>query len=143
MIDEKKVSEADRPLPHVPGSGEEERLRAIDKAAMGGLATPNETPQDAGDEAALQKAAGQTSAAVKREAGQALGRTPMMSEKMEQRQSAPQSAPSKGGTDADEVSAQPQQQQDEAARGDAAGSGEMVEKGVEQMGSGKGARRGS
>lgn len=104
MIDEKKVSEADRPLPQVPGSGEEERLRATDKAAMGGLATPNETPQNAGDEAALQKAAGETSSAVKREAGQALGRTPTMSEKMEQRQSAPQSAPqstpTKGGTNA-------------------------------------------
>ena len=137
MIDEKKVSEAGRALPQVPGRGEEERLRAIDKAAMGGLATPNETPQDAGDEAALQKAAGHTSAAVKREAGQALGRTPTMSEKMEQGQS----APTKGGTDAGEVFAQPRQQQDEAARGEAAGSGEMVEKGVEQMGSGTGARR--
>jgi hypothetical protein len=138
MIDEKKVSEAGRPLPQVPGSGEEERLRAIDKAAMGGLATPNEMPQRAGDEAASQKPAGQTSAAVKREAGQTLGRTPTMSEKMEQRQSA-----TTGGTDADEVSARPRQQQDETAKDGAASSGEMVEKVVEQTGLSKGPRRGS
>jgi hypothetical protein len=69
MIDEKKVSEAGRPLPQVPGSGEEERLQAIDKAAMGGLATPNEAPQEVGNETAAQKPAAETSTAMKREAG--------------------------------------------------------------------------
>jgi hypothetical protein len=102
MIDEKKVSEAGRPLPQVPGSGEEERLQAIDKAAMGGLATPNEEPQDAGDEPAIQKPAGQGSAAVKREVGQALGLAPTMSEKMEQHLG----TATAGGTDAGETSAQ-------------------------------------
>ena len=139
MIDEKKVIEAGRPLPQVPGSSEEDRLQAIDKAAMGGLATPNEMPQRAGDEAALQKPAGQNSAAVKREAGQTLGRTPTMSEKMEQRQS----VATTGETDADEVSARPRQQQDETANEGAASSGEMVEKVVEQTGLSKGPRRGS
>jgi hypothetical protein len=139
MIDEKKVSEAGRPLPQVPGSGEEERLQAIDKAAMGGLATPNEAPQEAGDEAAAQEAGGQNSAAVKREVGQALGLRPTMSEKMEQRLG----TATTGGTDAGEVSAQPRQRQDEAAKDGAASSGEMLEKVVEQAGLGEGPRRGS
>jgi hypothetical protein len=139
MIDEKKVSEAGRPLPQVPGSGEEERLRAIDKAAMGGLATPNEAPQDAGDEPAIQKPAGQSSAGVKREVGQALGRTPTMSEKMEQHLG----AATAGGTDAGETPAQPGQQQEKAAKDDAASSGEMLEAVVKQAGLGKGQRRGS
>ena len=106
---------------------------------MGDLATPNETPRDAGDEAAAQKAVGQTSATVKREAEQALGLTPTTSEKMEQHLG----AATTGGTDADEGSAQPRQRQDEAAKDGAASSGEMLEAIVEQKGLGEGPRRGS
>jgi hypothetical protein len=106
---------------------------------MGGLATPNEAPQDAGGEVASEKAAGQTSAAVKREAEQALGLTPTTSEKMEQHLG----AATTGGTDADEVSAQPRQPQDEAAKDGATSPGEMLEAIVEQKGLGEGARRGS
>lgn len=139
MIDEKKVSEAGRPLPHVPGSGEEERLQAIDKAAMGELATSNETPQDAGDEAAAQKAVGQTSATVKREAEQTLGLTPTTAEKMEQHLG----AATTGETGAGEVSARPRQPQGEAAKDGATSPGEMLEAIVEQKGLGEGPRRGS
>jgi hypothetical protein len=139
MIDEKKVSEAGRPLPQVPGSGEEERLQAIDKAAMGGLATPNEAPRDAGNEATAQKAVGQASGTVKREAEQALGLTPTTSEKMEQHLD----AATTGGTDAGEVSARPRQPQGEAAKDGATSPSEMLEAIVEQKGLGEGPRRGS
>lgn len=139
MIDEKKVSEAGRPLPQVPGGGEEERLQAVDKAAMGGLATPNEPPREAGGEAASQEAADRTGATVKREAEQALGLTPTTSEKMEQHLS----TSTAGGTDAGKAPAQPRQQQDEAAKDSGASSREMLEAIVEQAGLGEGPRRGS
>jgi hypothetical protein len=138
MIDEKKVSEAGRPLPQVPGSGEEERFQAIDKAAMGGLATPNEAPREAGDEAAAQRAAGQTSAAVKREAEQALGLTPTTSEKIEQHLGTATTRE----TGAGEAPAQSRQQADEAPK-DATSPDETVEKAGGQARAGAGPRQGS